>query len=663
VFKQAAPYTFQAAAGGERVAYAAEAGEAGGIGLSADGDQWLAQRTPTGWQPQNITPVLPNENSVGEPVFQAFSPDLSSAIFEEPRGPVPLAAGVSDGCRALDMATGLTAQVSLTALFTAAQPGSGCGLPLFAGESANGQQIVFQTEGALTPGSQEATEIPQGHENHHNLEQFTGEGCGYGCNLYEAGEGRLTLVNQIEEHGALHQVPNATLGGYGGEAANEGGQPDFSGAVSADGSRVFWTDTAPESEGHPVEEVFVLENGRREVKVSGAHSQYWTSTPDGHFAYYVEDEGQDTGRLYRFNTETNKPEELTHAGAGVISVLGTNTTGGDGEYVYFVAKDENEVLPPGAGEFGEPKVYVIHDGVTSLVATASGSDSIIEVAGGAVHKAAPWVGDLGLRQAEVSPDGTHLVFQTQASATGFDNESAVEVFVYSADEGKLVCVSCDAAGTPPEGDEARSGKLTVSAESHTYAHRWMSADGDRVFFNTSQPLVPGDVNGVEDVYEWEREGTGSCPVQAPASTVGGCQYLLSGGVSEKASFFVDADASGENVFFVHMGPLGHLAAPFDHLELYDARVNGGFPQPGLACTGTGCQGVPPAPPSFATPATVTFAGAGNFPAEPAPGGRGSNHPATTPPPAKRTVKCKKPKRLTHNRCVAPKRSKKRTGKR
>jgi hypothetical protein len=243
----------------------------------------------------------------------------------------------------------------------------------------------------------------------------------------------------------------------------------------------------------------------------------------------------------------------------------------------------------------------------------------------------------------------HLVFQTRSAPTGFPTEEAVEVYVYSAAEGKLVCVSCDAAGTPPpDGEEGRSGKLTVSAESNTYVHRWMSASGDRVFFDTSQGLVSGDVNGVMDVYEWEREGTGSCPVRVPASMVGGCQFLLSGGQSEAASFFVDADETGDNVFFVHQGPLGHLVAPFDHIELYDARVNGGFPQPSLACTGTGCQGVPPAPPSFATPATVTFAGAGNFPAPAAP--------AVSPPPVKKTVKCRKPKKLSHNRCIAPRRS-------
>jgi hypothetical protein len=55
-------------------------------------------------------------------------------------------------------------------------------------------------------------------------------------------------------------------------------------------------------------------------------------------------------------------------------------------------------------------------------------------------------------------------------------------------------------------------------------------------------------------------------------------------------------------------------------------VNGGFPPPAQvsACSGSACQGVPPAPPIFATPPSVTYNGVGNF-----------------APPAKLVVKPKK----------------------
>jgi hypothetical protein len=111
------------------------------------------------------------------------------------------------------------------------------------------------------------------------------------------------------------------------------------------------------------------------------------------------------------------------------------------------------------------------------------------------------------------------------------------------------------------------------------------------------------------------------------------------------SFFLGSDATGENVFFSTYSQL--VAQDKDQAsDLYDARIDGGFE--GLAppaCTGTGCQGVPGAPPIFATPASVTFAGIGNFP--PAA-------PAVVKPKTK-TVKCAKgKKRNRHGQCVKTK---------
>jgi hypothetical protein len=52
-----------------------------------------------------------------------------------------------------------------------------------------------------------------------------------------------------------------------------------------------------------------------------------------------------------------------------------------------------------------------------------------------------------------------------------------------------------------------------------------------VFFDTYEALVSQDTNGQADVYEWEREGAGSCP----AGSADGCVYLLSGGTSDDGS--------------------------------------------------------------------------------------------------------------------------------
>ena len=73
------------------------------------------------------------------------------------------------------------------------------------------------------------------------------------------------------------------------------------------------------------------------------------------------------------------------------------------------------------------------------------------------------------------------------------------------------------------------------------------------------------------------------------------------------------------------------------------RVDGGFASVSSACTGSGCQGVPPAAPLFATPASVTFAGTGNFPPPPPV--------AVKPKPKPKPKKCPRGKRRKHGKCV------------
>jgi hypothetical protein len=74
---------------------------------------------------------------------------------------------------------------------------------------------------------------------------------------------------------------------------------------------------------------------------------------------------------------------------------------------------------------------------------------------------------------------------------------------------------------------------------------------------------------------------------------------------------VDADEEGNNVFFATRARLTGQDEG-DNVVLYDARVNGFKALTPPECTGTGCQGVPPAPPIFATPSSVTFNGVGNY---------------------------------------------------
>ena len=158
--------------------------------------------------------------------------------------------------------------------------------------------------------------------------------------------------------------------------------------------------------------------------------------------------------------------------------------------------------------------------------------------------------------------------------------------------------------------------------------RNLSADGDRVFFQTTEPLLAADTNGAEgcaeeggsqnanlscqDAYEWEAEGSGSCQV---ATHEGGCLYLLSSGKSPQASFFLGASESGEDAFIATAEPNLVRQDQDGLFDVFDARVGGGFaaqnriaPPP---CEEEGCKGPVPAAPTAQTPATATQAGPGN----------------------------------------------------
>jgi hypothetical protein len=609
---QVSEHPFEAAEHGEAVTYVGEPPASGGTGETgpAEGNQWLATRTATGWTTQAITPALRN---VEFPIYQAFAPDLSSGILQGGGGE-PLSSEVATGCRSLysrAMPTG-----EYRALFTASEvpgggePGNICGHPLLAGASKGEADVIFQSEAALTEEAEAATEVPPGHEAHQELGLQSGEPCMFGCNLYDAREGHLHLVNVLEGK----PVPSANFGGYPGEH----GFTDLSNAISEDGSRIFWTDTQA---GEDFEHVFVLEDGTTNVQVSGAGpAEYWTASADGAVALYTEE-----GELWRFDTHTNTRERITPEGAGVLGVIGTNQTGENAAYIYLVAEGILAANENGDGQTavaGEPNLYVIHGG-TTFIGTLSSFDNRTRATSEGILTGGDWKAALGLRTAAVSPDGRHLVFQSLQRLTGYDNiilpneEEVVEVFIYSAPDKELACASCDPTGAPPLLSVERAGlretRLPVSNQSTTYMRRWMSTNGDRVFFDSEQPLVPQDANQVQDVYEWEREGTGGCTSENPPRPDRGCVYLLSGGSSRGYSFLIDADASGNNVFLEHQGPLGQVQAPSDRNELYDVRVDGGFPEASLACAGAGCQNGPPAPPSFASPASIASSGSGNFP--------------------------------------------------
>jgi hypothetical protein len=624
---------FQAAVDGEAVAYVGAAPAVGGNGNVGEGagNEWLAKRTTGGWKTVDITPP----DTWAGTYFEAFSSDLTSWTLrweqgEEGGSVPPLTPDAPAECRYVLYSQ--PGDGSYRPLFTSARsPGPfGCGEPHFAGASADKSHVLFQSEAALTAGAEEAEE---GIKNHTSFE----ERCAFSCNLYDSINGHLSLVNVLPGPEAK-TVPNAT---FGGQSGNDN-PADLSNVISADGSRVFWTATQP---GANMNHIYVRDNDASTIPVSAGAAKFWAATPDGHYAFYVEEE-----KLFRFNVDTKAREllageGLAHESAGVQGVLGVNQSGEDGAYVYLVATGvlaANENANKEKATQNEDNLYLLHDGEQTFIGILSSRDNnLIGPGPSNGEQYGDWQPDLGSRTAEVTPDGRHLLLESIRPITGYNNLNGsreVEVFVYAADTGRTVCASCSPTGAAPQipvkGEEF--SRLTPSA-SDTYMRRWITDDGGRVFFDSSQPLVPQDANGAQDVYEWERDGAGSC------RSGGGCVYLLSGGEDRDFSYFVDADVSGSNVFFTHRGRVGGVGPADEESELYDARVRGGFPQSSLACTGTGCQGVPPAPPSFATPSSATFNGSGNFPAPPLS--------VVKPKPKSKAGKCMRGFVKKHGRCV------------
>jgi DNA-binding beta-propeller fold protein YncE len=405
------------------------------------------------------------------------------------------------------------------------------------------------------------------------------------------------------------------------DAAAPGG-PESGGGVfqfaSADGSRVFFTDT------HKLTADSGAVNGPSDFDADLYECRIVEPSP-GHLSCDLTD---------------LTPKRGTESAAVQGSILGASE---DGSSLYFVA---DGVLAPntvenGAGpqvaQPGKPNLYLRRQGVTTYITTLSAEDN---------HD---WIVFLPNQPTRVSPDGRWLEFMSQAAPTGYDNrdlatgKSVAEVYLFDAAAGRLVCASCEPGGGRPSGVEylglqiGRGGLVgqnfiwpvtalvaanvpgwTPNKESVSrYQSRYLNDQG-RLFFDSGDALVPQDSNGTQDVYEYEPPGVGGCTTSLSTYSArsGGCVSLISSGTSREESAFLDASENGDDVFFLTSSRL--RPADVDAArDVYDAHVCRSAspclpepPAPPPACVGDGCQN-PATPPVDATPGSLTFSGAGN----------------------------------------------------
>lgn len=572
-------------------------------------NQYLSTRGPAGWSTAGISPprTAPAVAAVdSRSTFVGFEGNLArmAAVgWSEPRQ-FSLLRRNQDGS------------------FDRVADGNMENQPLFAGASADFSRIVYQGAETASGGA-----------------------------LYEWSGGVSTPVSvppNNEPPGKVppvEAVPGASLGPFG---------PAWGRFMSDDGTRIYWqARNVPGLNGIYLSQEVAPTGQRSSTDITlsqcttgkvgepgpggncapsgtSVGGRFQTASSDGSLALFTSPreltndattgtsfEGSD---LYRYDARTDTLTDLApHAaepnGAVVVGVLGASD---DLSHVYFAA---NGVLASGAtapttpcktfgNKVGNCNLYLWHNGAISFVAGLSQPDSAL------------WdtINPQPLAHSQLtqtSADGRHLLFLSSTATSQvipgstYDNAGRREAYLYDADSGEVTCVSCDPTGAPASVDTA-FGQVQGGQPNAFAIYRNMSADGGRVFFETTAPLLARDSNGVRDVYAWEAEGSGSCTSGAQN---GGCVYLVSTGRGNGPSFFQNTTPSGNDALFATRQQL--VGQDTDELvDLYDARVGGGLasqnPPPAPSpCLGDGCKPVAPGPPPPPQLGSSGFEGPGN----------------------------------------------------
>jgi hypothetical protein len=493
--------------------------------------------------------------------------------------------------------------------------------PLIGGFSADRSHVVFRVAAQLTKNGCKTAGIYQVYET--------------------ASEGEMRLISILPNGQATcsHSSPGTYMG-----SPDTSSESSFSHAVSDDGSTVFWTDSgeftlndnnsgegpgrlyvrlrATEAPSKPgsgcseAEKACTLPIYTAGIGSNGAF--FWGATADGGKAIYGVKGGSE--ELFEYDVADEASTLIAKGSGGVAGISD------DASRVYFVSSEVLTASPNSQGDLaeeGERNLYLYEPGqgggAYTFIGALSGLDGGVTSAGA------------NGRSARVSPDGAHLAFEASTSLTGYDNsrlggddEPTSQLYIYDAEEGgpgQLTCVSCNPSGARPAGRAIGAGGIGFESATlpgwpeQLRPSRLLTEDGDTLFFQSVDALLPADSNGMRDVYEWQRaDGPEACKeagAQLYVPSANGCLSLISSGQSPEDSEVLEASKGAKDIFFITRSSL--LPQDLDLFDVYDARVNGGFPQPPptpAICEGEACQGVPTAP-NDPTPASSAFEGSGN----------------------------------------------------
>lgn len=551
-----------AAGDGNRFAY--EAAEVM-PGAETPGLEFLATRGSSGWSTEDALPVRAyTANRCTFPVSSQtvvvmYSPDLSRAIVQDNASQGgKYQSEFSEGCR------GENVEVV---------PGEPFEQNLLAHDNENGTyQLVNLTPAGVSP--EPARFIAASADLNvvvfSERAKLTPDAVSGAENLYEWSEGALHLLRLELPSGA--PVAGSIV------------------RLSADGSDLLFTANG---------NLYLRVRGERTVQIDearggsgpGGGGELASVNADGSQVFFADDATagltSDTvagsgKNLYRYDVSTEQLTDLTpvadaKAGFTAINSQGSYAISEEGSYVYFSSEGVQSGSQTNqlgeAAQNGQHNLYVEHDGTTTFIMSAT---LIVPPRNGGKTDA-------------ISHSGAFLAFDSTDRLTGYENGGDYEIYLYSAAANRLVCASCNPSGEAPTDRGSILGVVPHEV-----------SDNGQVFFETKEALLPRDTNGQSDTYEFGFDGG---------------LHLISTGTSTGASVLLDASLSGSDVFFLTPQSLVPQDSSQEAHKIYDARIDGGFPEAAsLPCTtADACRSAAtPQPVAYGAPSSQTFIGAGNL---------------------------------------------------
>jgi hypothetical protein len=500
----------------------------------------------------------------------------------------------------------------------------------------------------------------------------TGNECQPSCNditvdgtqrVFEWAEGEARLVSR-----GTNNLPLSGPSNVGGNPSTGGGTSHGVGAVSRDGTHIYFQNPTPggtgadcvattcelylrkdgtttawasEQECSPAcannvaPDAFVWGNpaGDRALFVTGEKLVNADTSPtvatcpgSGSNGFITSSSGATLGcSLYEYRDSAapaSNPNNLVDlsidnepADGTSRSLLGILGMSDDGDTVYFVASSQ---LVSGSPTETGAKLYRWRWNGGSpqlryLATVASVTDSLNWTNG---NQQRPTI-------ERVDGTGSHLLFESSSALDPVaDKDTDRDIYRWGESEGWR-CLSCQLPGTPSVGNAELQllgiglGGLPQNAD----LYRVASSDMERVFFMTPDALVPADVNG-----------QASCPVLEKPLGVPNVVYrcqdlyewhdgqvsLISTGTGNTPVKLIGTTPTANDVFFITGDQL--VGWDTDDLsDIYDARVGGGFPEPapeGSCDVNAGaCEGQPTSAPAGTGAGTAAFEGPGNQPSD------------------------------------------------